>query len=306
MDTMTQRQLLNMFIPTLGALFFAAVLWLARAQIFTFDSPDNHWSNIFYSTENYQAIAAGDSRIATGINPQEFKNARMLNFGFTNACYNQDYLAAIENLLEKKGAVRYVLLGVGPYNLSRKGCKLSGFEKLKPQGQPLSSIEKLKNDFSYVIRPFRSSHFDSIRDQAPKNYINYHADGWLAATNMEPGYEAMNFLALLKDNEIDSELTANFVQWVQKLSQSGISVFFFYPPTGSAQVQAEIRLKNFMSAHVTERLESAGAIQIRMPAQFLREAQYDGVHLTAENATVLSQFLAEKINSFFAARENVH
>jgi hypothetical protein len=304
MDQFSRTHFFKMMIPTAIAVLVASILWIARAEIFGLEHPDAHWLKIYASEKKYQSIALGDSRIATGISPYEFSEFSMLNFAFTNACYSTDYLSNAEQRLLSEGPRRFFLIGLGPYNLSKKGCKLSGFEKRHKSGERLNPILESSLSFSFLIRPFKLGHFQSMEKNVPLNQLIYHENGWIAAHNMEEGFDAMNFMALLKDNEASPEIVSNLIEWTKKQTTAGVPVFFVYPPTAPLEIRAEVTLRNFMYTRITERMKEAGGVQILLPKNFLVGAQYDGVHLREENAILLSQYLNKEIKSYFDSKDS--
>ncbi len=250
-------------------------------------------------------VVAGDSRTCRGIAPEAMEAVmgdwRVLNFGFDSVGYSEDYLAAIEAVLDPDSPRKVILLGITPYSLTPKAVRSNEYE-YRRRWLPYQSLLGLYTHESLrFLRPMPvdevSSRFagvGAVRCAAVAPDQDYRADGWLAVDRgARPATYLKRRRAAYAHNRVSNRIVGAFVRHVERWRNVGIRVFGFRPPIAAAVLEIEQQCSGFDEAGFVAAFERAGGVWI--PIDRTDYATYDGSHVGKREAVRLSRVVAYRM-----------
>lgn len=261
------------------------------------------WIRKIEHRHNADLVAGGDSRVVMGIDPQamtaELPELRIVNYGFNGTGFSQDYLDAIERVLDPHSQTRIILLGISPRSLSNDAAQRNMFTAVRDK--PATERFMIRH-FPGVLRFFEPLSFkDAWHGLVPSAkqswfYEDYRPTGWVDADKSprRPDQKLDNYIAEFKKNPVTPAVQQQVMEQVRQWTQQGIVVYGFRPPTTAKMVAIENEHSGFDHAAVRAEFTSAGGRWIPLP-QDDTYPSYDGSHLCGEAAQKLSHDIAAHI-----------
>lgn len=244
-------------------------------------------------------VIVGDSRSAAGLSPkrmnEELRDARILNFAFSDNGYQPEYLEHIPRVLDPKSPKKTVVIGISPFALSpplqergyRAAARTPWFRfRWKYFGDLLNFFDPI-DKWSFV---------NFVRGKTERGFFrHYHEDGWLESTLVPPRPEdsAAKMRTQYAGTKIDPAVTDGLIAAVKKWSDAGIRVFGFRTPTALDVYTIENEITGFEKMGFDQRWREAGGIWLELPVEGWET--YDGSHLTPQAAMKFSDMVAELI-----------
>lgn len=274
--------------------------------------PDHHedlrldlfWAGKLVWDRCADCVIAGDSRICRGVTPAAMESVldyrRVLNFAFDSSGYSEPYLRAVERVLDPGLNPRAVILGITPYSLTRAAVEDNEFEYRRGliPFQSMAGLYALQS--LHRLSPLRIDQIHeklSLDAEAPPGTTDreYRPDGWLsmARRNGDTSMYMEQYRTAFENNPVDHHLTANLLSHVRRWCAAGIRVYAFRPPIAEPILQIEQECSRFDEPGFVAAFRRAGGIWI--PIDALAYDTYDGSHLGRDEATRLSQTLAQEI-----------
>ena len=275
-------------------------------------NPDWFWRDKLTWRGEASVVLAGDSRVYRGLVPAEFESVglgRTLNFGFSGGAFDTPYLDAIERLVDPSAPRPIVVLGLSAWSLTPLAASANGFHQTikSAQSSPWSAdasrkLSRLTDrlrplDFTdWLPRPGVRQPTSPPASEADVYRQIFHPDGWVESNHLQP--DPSRGLVVARENhangnqvnpEIVKNLAARITRW---RSRGWLVAAALIPAEPLADHEAEI-LSDWTRAEVESTLVASGALWLTIPAEGL--FAYDGVHLDAASAHLLSASLAKSI-----------
>jgi hypothetical protein len=299
-----RERIFRALVLALGA--YLVVGWI-RPQTISGMSPSAQSAAKASWSRCSELVLGGDSRTHAAVSPAVLQETlpypRILNFGFNNAGFSKEYLAALERILDTNSSPTAIVLGVTPHSLTQETVGRFASRSSRDRSRPgifrrapllksawfanLTQSIPMNYAFLFFLAPARMPHYEGI----------YHPDGWVASRIRPPqpqkGFTVAERWA--RTTRIDSTLVAGLLTQVQDWSSRGIRVYAFRPPTTERMVRFEDERSGFDEADFVARFEGAGGRWLRMD-----QAAYttdDSSHLDRDAAVVFSRDLARAIRA---------
>ena len=288
-----------MLVAVLASVLIAATAAVQRPQDAGLQT-DNFWAMKLGWSACADCVLAGDSRVGTGLSPAAMAGLlpgrRVLNFGFDSARYSDDYLDAIERVLDGTSGRRTIVLGVTPMSLLPADAGGGGFERLRKDTGRLSRFALVTLRAGRVLEPVR---LDTLaRDLDPwheRNVVTTRwPDGWIAYSPPRGRSFVVHVLETTFGSQPIAPATVEcLLARVGTWTAAGIEVYGFRPPTCPETIDVETRLSEFDEQEFVRRFEAAGGKWMAIAS--LAYDSSDGSHLYPEAAVALSQDVARAV-----------
>jgi hypothetical protein len=226
---------------------------------------------------------------------------RILNFGFDNAGFSREYLAALEGVLDSTSGRRIIVLGITPHSLTQGtgGRFVARKSRLNKRPAFLRRAGGLKTawfaNLTAAVPLNQAFLFLTGSHRLPRHEGVYHQDGWLAArlTPEQPnqGFEVARRWYV--NNRVDPALAEGVISQTRRWTNQGIRVYGFRPPTVPEMVRLEDELGGFNEADFVREFTEAGGRWLRMDQTSYHT--YDSSHLDRDAAADFSDDLARAI-----------
>jgi hypothetical protein len=279
---------------------FALVAWLRpeeghdRSGI----SREQFWTIKLGWSQEFDLVAAGDSRVLCDVSPRAMKDVaplkKIANFGFNYAALNRDYLNGAVGRLNPRCHDRAIILGITPRSLTPLNQRVSGYREESERPLWRSMLNSHAGGFLASFRPFA---IEGIAKQTSSK--DFYADGWMAVRMNPPNPEAdvPVYQSIFNGNAVSEGIVAELIATTQRWNQQGIRVFAFRPPVTAEMLSIENQHSGFREGAFSRRFTDAGGIWLTFDSRKYRVC--DGSHLDAESAQVFSRDLAGKVMSSF-------
>lgn len=259
------------------------------------------WSNKMTWRGMADCVIAGDSRAGQGLVPstlsQQLGGVRVLNFAFDSGGYSEEYLRAIDDVLDEASSSRTILLALTPYSLTPGAIRLNEFEH-----QRHLSASPLKVAFSDSLDRLQPMRIDRVgrelmgrRSQGPARDRVWHPDGWVQVKR-EGGNERMyekHYHESFVDNRVSPDIVRNVARHVADWSRRGIRVVAFRPPIATPIRAIEDAYSGFDEPSIRVHLLNAGARWLEPTGT--PYVTYDGSHLGGREAMRLTVDLGRQL-----------
>jgi len=262
-----------------------------------------YWANKFEFRRCAEVVVAGDSRIQTAIAPSEMSprlgNLRVRNFGFEGVGWSNEYLDAVEGVLDPKGQNPIIILGVSPHTFSPSSAILSGFTREKQYAARRNLLDNAMRDAVAFFEPM------SIKNALRKLFFiktheryryEYTRDGWAATVRTKPdptlSLEAYRNV-VFRNNTFKREIMRNLLDRVRRWRAQGIVVFALCPPTTEAMIAVEREVSGFDQDAFVVKFQAAGGVWLDFTGG--EYDTYDGSHLDRPSAERFSRDLADAV-----------
>lgn len=265
---------------------------------------DYCWVKKTHSTEQFNVLAIGDSRVYRGVNPEfllnENSDLNAVNLGYSSAGFSKEYLSFVSRRIKENGQ-RVVLCGITPYSFTPEALKNEHYH---------SFLDKNKNEVFKIL--LLSGYLKNLSRYSPAEiwdyyndvpithlyYRDYRENGWVESYKIPfdstsgLGPYRINFI----DNTVDKNAEEEYLKWVKDMSAEGIKIVGFRPPSTLAMEQLEDSLSGFNYSKFIEGFEKNGGVWL----EFSRSdyVSYDGSHLHYKSANKFTKYLAQEIEKY--------
>ncbi|HYC87359.1 MAG TPA: hypothetical protein VEB86_19135 [Chryseosolibacter sp.] len=282
---------------------------LNRYRPVTAGDKEFEWNRLWifktHSTNKYDCIVAGDSRVYRGISAsaieKELEGLSVFNFGYSSGSFSSFMLDQIENRLDLNSKRPIVLLGVTPYSLTEKAMEDEHFrEQLAKKKEEILEylyFEPLKRFF----HPYSIQELYEARKTADSGGTVYHQEsfyrqGWVASWKIPPDPKAAlpGYVKDFASNRVSPVAIDTLVDRVGRWTRNGIEVYGFRPPTTVEMVQLENNLSGFQESLFVQRFQDAGGRWIDLDISEYQS--YDGSHLAKSSAIKVSERIGKHIS----------
>lgn len=245
-------------------------------------------------------VLAGDSRVLIGLSPAEmsktFKNKRIYNYGFDSAWFSEEYLKAVEDVLDPQSSERMIILAITPHSLtSRRDGKSD-----KPFEVPvLSRQDELFNRYlARIMHFFQPLSFkNALEGLIPAiadshTTRKYYEDGWISVQR-EPINESRNskrYRSYYTDRTVAEKNISSLLKCITDWQSRGIKVVGVLFPTCKEMYELENQISGFDEKEFASRFEQAGGKWISVDQT--KYVSYDGSHLQKDSAVRFSNDFA--------------
>lgn len=252
-------------------------------------------------------VLAGDSRIQVGVSPEQMNRQlpglRIINYGFGRVGYSQEYLRAVEALLDPAGSDRIIVLGVTPSSLLQVSQQNNVFlEKLRRRrtaGEAGSAeVPFWKKHFPVChrfLQPRRGLRDVQLTFGKDKLFMEFFADGWLAtyAVPPDPDGGGRTYRAIFAKHKVQPESIDRLLKAVRRWRREGITVYGVRVPTRPRLLALENELSGLDAELFQAAFEQAGGRWLSFDGEGYR--CYDGSHLDRRSARRFSEALARQL-----------
>jgi len=249
-------------------------------------------------------VLAGDSRVGCGVSPGEMvrflKGQRIYNYFFTGNGYSQEYLEAIENVLDPASEQRMIILGISPQSLTPLMTKKRDFHEDRKNYafQSVTLARWFRTLLCHTAPMTRNEIFGGrlAKNGTPRKYVEVFADGWMAAYSESTDYSGYLHDArynIFHNNYVSADIVANVMHTVARWRREGIAVYAFRPPTVAEMVALENELSGFDEEEFKAAFETAGGIWLDVDP--FGYPSHDGCHLRRDGAIAFTCDLSRMI-----------
>jgi len=265
---------------------------------------DYCWIKKTHSTEQFNVLAVGDSRIYKGVNPMFLVGDDLVmnsvNLGYSSAGYSDEYLSFVSGRI-KEDDKSVVLCGITPYSFTPEALKNEHYH---------SFFDKNKKEVYKIL--FLSSYLEHFPRYSPAEiwdyfseipvtqlyFQDYKENGWVESYQI-PFDSTSGLKAYRKnfvDNTCDTKAVENYYDWVKEMSSNDITIVGFRPPTTLAMEQLEDSLSGFNYSSFIEGFEQNGGVWLKFSLNDY--SSYDGSHLHYKSANKFTKNLAQEIEKY--------
>lgn len=255
------------------------------------------WAKKVHSTQQFDMVICGDSRVYRGISPDDMKlnlgELSVFNFGFSSGSNDEKMLLESAKRLDPNGK-KILLIGLTPHSLTLFAAKDAQFREVSNL-KPEELLENLY--FADFLGFFRSVNFiNYIKSFTSKNndipyHMLYYNNGWVASWKDSPDTVGTldSYRGIFKENKVSGIIKTQFISQVKKLAEQGIKIFAFRPPVPDCMYNLENELSFFNEKEIITEFEAAGGKWIEIDRK--KYYSYDASHLHYKSAIELSKDL---------------
>lgn len=261
------------------------------------------WYEKVNSRGTADIVFVGDSRVLHGISPSAMQSTlpgrRILNLGFRSVPLNDSYLAFSASSLDPDCKQPIIAIAVSANSFTPRSLRDNGYAAelwrvgeeppltwpwlvwIQRKLKPLSLRETLR----LVRHPrSRSGHYDDC-----------HHGGWIAADMLpeDPQSAELLYRKRFIQNEVDSSVIVQSLDFVQACEANGIIVLGYRVPTTDAILEIESSLSGFDYDAYERRFKESGGHWLTVEQTGLKT--YDGSHLNSLSAQEFSKRIAKAI-----------
>jgi hypothetical protein len=249
-------------------------------------------------------VLAGDSRVGCGVSPGEMgrflKGRRIYNYFFTGNGYSQEYLEAIEKVLDTASEHRMIILGISPQSLTPLMTKKRDFHEDRKNyaSQSVALATMFRRLLCHTAPMRRNEIFGGrlAKNGTPQKYVEVFADGWMATHSESADYSGYLHDArynIFHNNYVSADIVAKVLRYVSQWRQEGIRVYGFRPPTVEEMVALENELSGFDEEEFKTAFETAGGNWLDVDP--FGYPSHDGCHLRRDGAVAFTRDLSKMI-----------
>ena len=263
---------------------------------------DRFWTYKVHSKKKFDMIILGDSRVYRGISPQAINKIlpkiKIDNFGFSSGILNNEIFMEADKRIDQLAKLKIILIGISPGSLTE--YENTHFRDIRKQ--PNSEVfDKLYMNYfiSKFLSPVKPSEVFMIKKQSEPETIKevFYNNGWVASTTNDSNHSKYisSYQKYWAENKVSKsridDLKARIATW----TKDGVFVFAFRAPSSLEIDTIENRVSGFDENDLSEKIKSDGGHWIPLIDKYNRYLSYDGCHLKAKSAMLLSEDIALEI-----------
>jgi hypothetical protein len=293
----------KIWITVLLAAFLMGLLSLVLPKNEEKYLSEHFWTRKTLSTQKYNVVVMGDSRVYRGVSPDVMKEylpgLKVLNFGYSNGGLNPTMFRAAEAKITKSDKEKVIIMGISANTVT--GFTENNNQYLQELTRPREEvIERLyfspvKYWFSPTSPEGLKQHFWGVKENT-YYYNHYHLNGYVLSEKFPVDtMEAIpSYIKDFTNYKVDQRKLSDLYQQVSEWTQHGILVFGFRPPVSHPMYLLEDTLGLYNETAIKTSFTAAGGYWIDL--QHTDYQTYDGSHLEERSAIKLSKKLAESIH----------
>lgn len=259
-----------------------------------------HFVNKTHTTEKFDIVAVGDSRVNIGIVPSVIENKtglRVLNFGYSAAGLTQDLINDAVDKLDPNGE-KMLLVGISPASLGLERCQNESYYQWKN----LSLFDRWKvsflNEYMGYFDPIKPIDFVyAVMGRKQGLYTEYYENGWRSVELYPRDTRSLvGYTQVLTKDPISLEVVESLLISLEECSKEGIEVYAFRVPSIPEMWQLENDLSGFDTLGIPEKVERTSARWINI--QNREYESVDASHLDLESSYRFTKCLIDSIEVF--------
>ena len=265
---------------------------------------DYCWIKKTHSTEQFNVLAIGDSRIYKGVNPEflidENSNLNAVNLGYLGAGYSDEYLSFVSGRI-KEDHKSVVLCGITPYSFTPEALKNehyhSFFDMDKKEVYKILFLSSYLKNFPRYSPAEIWDYFSEI-PVTQRYFHDFKENGWVKSYKIP--FDSTSGLKSYRnnfvDNVCDTKTVESYYDWVKEMSSNDLTIVGFRPPSTLAMEQLEDSLSGLNYSNFIEGFEQNGGVWLKFSRNDY--SSYDGSHLHYKSANKFTKNLAQKIERY--------
>jgi len=241
-------------------------------------------------------VFTGDSRSQAAYVPSAISGTvgcRLLNFGQQGRRYTARYFAAIDRVLDERGSIPTIVMGITPLSLSENGLPYSDQDEIF---DPIDRWTTTHLDlFLASLQPMTK--WDAIGlvrhgSHRMRRISDCEPDGWVNIERLpaDPTAELPKYRSDFQQHRVDPDLEAGLLRQVAKWTTAGVLVVGERSPTSRAMLELEDQLSGFDEQDFARRFRAAGGRWF--DGDRAAFDTWDGSHVTRDAALSHSAKLA--------------
>ena len=252
--------------------------------------------------KQFDIVLGGDSRVQRGMSPssimEAIPKARVANFGFSAACFDEQYLSHLESLLAADSKSPTIVIGLTALSLTSYAQKNNEYREYAKK----HSAEHFLNDhfgkFIFMFRPYQKRDLKKLFGWSKEQHRYYEiarADGWIE-TNREPllpTHALAEYKRLFSQYSFLKAQEDELLRKVGNLVKKGIAVYAFRPPTTKEMALLERKMCDFDESKFIDEFRKRGGKWLHLPQENYQS--YDGSHIESPSAKRLSKWIGEEL-----------
>jgi hypothetical protein len=265
---------------------------------------DYCWIKKTHSTEQFNVLAVGDSRIYKAVNPEflidENSNLNAVNLGYSSVGYSAEYLSFVSGRI-KEDHKSVVLCGITPYSFTPEALKNEHYHSFFDMDKKEVYKMLLLSGYLKNFPRYSPAEVWGYFTDAPITHLYYHdfkENGWVKSFKLP--FDSTAGLIPYRKNFIDNTCNNNAVEeymsWVKEMSHNNVAIIGFRPPSTLAMEQLEDSLSGFNYSSFIEGFEQNGGVWLKFSLNDY--SSYDGSHLHYKSANKFTKNLATKIERY--------
>ncbi len=282
------------------SLIFAVIIALVTDN----KMDDENYKALFvhkvFTTEKYNLVIAGDSRIYRGVSAEiigKKLKLKALNLGFSSGGHSKLLFDLIDTHLDKKSPNKIIILGITPVSLTDRAANNGHIKRVLNRKKE----EVLEYEYLFPVKLFfaPTTPYKIRKKLSNKKYNDYRQefhinDGWIASWYDSPiPYRALkSYKNQFTKTTVNKQLIQNLYKKVSEWKAEGITIYGFYPPSSANMNELEKNLSGFDNKKFINGFLNAGGCWINIEKHYF---SFDGSHLEKESAIRLSNEIADKI-----------
>ena len=290
----------SILISTTISLIFLFKL-LLPGQTNNKEMVSSFWSNKTHSTNDFDIIACGDSRIYRGISSDILSDVTLdlsfINLGYSSAGFSNEYLDFVVSKFNPESKNKILIVGISPHSLTKEAKKN---EALKSYLE-LNNFEVFRYKYlSSFLKQFAPYKPLNLIKQKKNNYLQtYNKDGWVASDNIKPDSTRAlkNYKKIFNEYKVSHNDMLLTINKLKQLVLSGINVFAFRVPTTEQMEILEDSISGYDENFVKNSLIQHSITYLDF--QNSDFSSYDGSHLNEKSARKLSEQIGIKIKELY-------
>jgi hypothetical protein len=270
---------------------------------------DRFWTYKVHSKKKYNMLILGDSRVYRGVSPNAINkitpNLKILNFGFSSGILNKEIFSEANKRLNQTSGVKIILIGLTPASITdHDNSHLDELLKLTKS----QIFDRLYVNFfiSKLLSPLKPSEVFSVNSKPNDEIIKevFNDDGWVASSSnkQNPEKSLDSYRKFWESNKVSNSKINDMCSTIAEWTKEGVLVFVFRPPTFEDMDLLENEMSGINENDMIENIRMNGGHWIFLENKNSRYVCYDGSHLNAQSAILLSEDLAYEIKKVLQDR----
>jgi hypothetical protein len=264
---------------------------------------DRFWTYKVHSRKKFNMLIIGDSRVYRGISPQAISKVmpgiKISNFGFSSGILNNEMYSEAYNRIDQNSEHKIILVGISPGSLT--DYENDHFHSIRKMTNS-EIIDKMYINYfvSKFLTPIKPSELFSDETQLPPDNIKevFYDNGWVASTSEESNHfkNLDSYKIFWETNKVSKSRINDLYLKIAEWTKNGVDVFTFRAPASKEIDSLENGLSGFNENELRDHIRKNGGHWIFLDSSYNRYQSYDGCHLNAKSAMLLSEDLALEMN----------
>lgn len=304
----------NKFISTtiLSLFFLLIIITIVPPPQKNKELINEFWIKKTHKKYKKNIVIGGDSRVYRGVSVRAFlENAPdgldVINLGFSSAGYSNEYIDFLISRINHLDSPKILILGITPHSLTENALKNKAFHQYKR----IQGFKKFRglylSKYLKVFSPYKLSDFiNSKYNISNGNYFeNFTSAGWVGSSRlpMDSTKALINYKKIFSSIKVNKGSADNLCARIKKLTDNGVIVIVFRPPTTMQMENLEDTLSGFNESQLKKSLIYNGAHWVDFSNSDY--VSYDGSHLHYLSAHLLSNKLGSEVNLLLSNNKSV-